>query len=223
MDAYYDNTSTIVRIVVTAAVLVAVVAAVVVFIACRYKRCPANKLLVVYGNVGKNAGGTKRTLRCVHKGAAFIWPFVQKYAFFDLTPFSIDVDAKCLLTADGSRVDIAARFVVAISPRPADDAIERLLGLHPQQIREIAETVVFGYLRTTVFETADQTIAADRETFLQTLAAAVERQLDATGMRLVQFELRDINGDFLREKQRSDAAAAIEKAKRASTDGIENG
>ena len=38
----------------------------------RYKRCPSNKILVVFG---KGVGGG--TARCIHGGAALVWPLIQ--------------------------------------------------------------------------------------------------------------------------------------------------
>ncbi len=37
----------------------------------RYKRCPSNQILVIYGKTGEGVA------RCVHGGAAFVWPVVQ--------------------------------------------------------------------------------------------------------------------------------------------------
>ena len=51
----------------------------------RYKRCPSDRILVVYGKVG---GG--ESAKCIHGGAAFIFPVIQDYQFLDLTPISIE-------------------------------------------------------------------------------------------------------------------------------------
>ena len=53
----------------------------------RYKRCPSDRILVVYGKVG---GG--QSAKCIHGGAAFIVPVFQDYEFLDLTPISIEVN-----------------------------------------------------------------------------------------------------------------------------------
>ena len=53
----------------------------------RYKRCPSDRILVVYGKVG---GG--QSAKCIHGGAAFILPVIQDYEFLDLTPISIEVN-----------------------------------------------------------------------------------------------------------------------------------
>ncbi|MDR1621165.1 MAG: hypothetical protein LBS00_02190, partial [Synergistaceae bacterium] len=34
----------------------------------RYKRCPSDKILVIFGKTGEG------TARCIHGGAAFVWP-----------------------------------------------------------------------------------------------------------------------------------------------------
>ena len=58
----------------------------------RYKRCPSDKILVVFGKVGGGTGGSSS--KCIHGGAAFIWPIFQDYKFLDLTPISIEVELK---------------------------------------------------------------------------------------------------------------------------------
>ena len=40
----------------------------------RYKKCPSDKVMVIYGRVGKNVDGTTRSAKCIHGGAAFIVP-----------------------------------------------------------------------------------------------------------------------------------------------------
>ena len=44
----------------------------------RYKRCPSDRILVVYGKVG---GG--QSAKCIHGGAAFILPVIQDYEFLE--------------------------------------------------------------------------------------------------------------------------------------------
>ena len=77
----------------------------------RYKRCPSDKILVVFGKVGSNAEGT-RTAKCIHGGAAFIWPIIQDYQFMDLTPISIEVNLTNALSRQNIRVDVPSRFTV---------------------------------------------------------------------------------------------------------------
>ena len=99
----------------------------------RYKRCPSDRILVVYGRV--NGGSAK----CIQGGAAFIWPIIQDYAFLDLTPISLDVELKNALSKQNIRVDIPSSFTIGIATEPAvmNNAAERLLGLTNDKIKEI--------------------------------------------------------------------------------------
>ena len=96
----------------------------------RYKRCPSDKILVVYGKVGKGTEGNL-SAKCIHGGAAFIWPVIQDYSFLDLTPMSIEVNLTNALSKQNIRVDVPSRFTVGISTEPAvmQNAAERLLGM----------------------------------------------------------------------------------------------
>lgn len=58
----------------------------------RYKKCPSDKVMVIYGKLKKNKGGiTQASSKCIHGGAQFVWPFFQSYSFLDLTPISLNV------------------------------------------------------------------------------------------------------------------------------------
>src|SRR5687767_10686617 len=94
----------------------------------RYKRCPSDRILVVYGKVGRNAEQGSLTAKCIHGGAAFIWPIIQDFSFLDLTPISIEVNLTSALSKQNIRVDVPSRFTVGISTEPAvmQNAAERL-------------------------------------------------------------------------------------------------
>ncbi len=120
-------------------IILIVVAAVVLFVTVsalvsRYKRCPSDKILVIYGRTG----GT--SARCVHGGGAFIWPVIQDYAFLHLKPLSIEANLTNALSRQNIRVDVPCRFTIAISTESdsMNTAAERLLGLTSEQIHELA-------------------------------------------------------------------------------------
>ena len=66
-------------------VIVVIIFGTIAALFSRYKKCPADKILVIYGKVGKGSEGAIRSARCVHGGASFIWPVIQSYEFLDLT------------------------------------------------------------------------------------------------------------------------------------------
>jgi flotillin len=95
----------------------------------RYKRCPSDRIMVVYGKVGKGSDDMNRSAKCIHGGAAFVWPVIQDYAFMDLTPMSIEVDLANALSRQNIRVNVPSRFTVAISNEPGvmENAAESFL------------------------------------------------------------------------------------------------
>ncbi len=56
----------------------------------RYRRCPSNRVMVVYGKYTGSPTGT----RCIHGGARFVLPLVQDYDFLSLEPIQIEIPLK---------------------------------------------------------------------------------------------------------------------------------
>ena len=112
----------------------------------RYKRCPSDKILVIYGRTG----GT--SAKCIHGGGAFIWPVIQDFAYLDLKPISIEANLTNALSRQNIRVDVPCRFTIAISTESDSmgNAAERLLGLSADQIQELSKDILFGQLRLVI-------------------------------------------------------------------------
>lgn len=85
-------------------VIVVVLFAAIMAILSRYRKCPSDKVLVIYGKVGTDKNGQARSARCIHGGAAFIVPIIQSYEYMDLTPISINVDLKTLFQSRTSEL-----------------------------------------------------------------------------------------------------------------------
>ncbi|MDR0862139.1 MAG: flotillin family protein [Oscillospiraceae bacterium] len=200
------------------------VAAVLVFsllilILSRYKKCPSDKIMVIYGNVGNLADGTARSARCVHGGAAFIWPVVQAYQFLDLTPLSINTDLKNALSKQNIRIDVPSRFTVGISTEQGvmQNAAERLLGLKLSEVQELARDIIFGQLRLVVATMDIEEINTDRDKFLESVSRNVETELRKIGLRLINVNVTDINDEsgYIVALGREAAAKAINDAKKS--------
>ena len=160
----------------------------------RYKRCPSDKILVVYGLV---SGGKGRSAKCLHGGATFVWPVVQAYAFLDLTPMSIEVMLTNALSRQNIRIDVPSRFTVGISTEEGvmQNAAERLLGRNLSQIQELAKDIIFGQLRLVVATMDIEEINTDRDKFLAAVSNNVETELKKIGLRLINVNVTDINDE----------------------------
>ena len=183
----------------------------------RYKRCPSDKVLVVYGKTGRNKEGGVSSARCLHGGAAFIWPVFQNYAFLDLTPISIECNLTNALSKQNIRVDVPCRFTVGISTEPESmtNAAERLLGQNTHNIQNIATDILFGQLRLVIATMDIEEINSDRDKFLANVSANVEAELRKIGLKLINVNVTDIRDEsgYIEALGKEAAAKAINEAK----------
>ncbi len=182
----------------------------------RYKRCPSDRILVIYGKVGSDAEGG-RSAKCIHGGAAFIWPIFQAYEFMDLTPLSIEVNLTSALSRQNIRVDVPSRFTVGISTEPGTmvNAAERLLGLTKQDIHNLAIDIIFGQLRLVVATMDIEEINNNRDKFLSNVASNVEAELRKIGLKLINVNVTDIKDEsgYIEALGKEAAAKAINDAR----------
>ncbi len=178
----------------------------------RYKRCPSDKILVIYGKTG---GG--KTAKTVHGGAAFIWPIIQDYAFLDLTPMSIEVNLTNALSKQNIRVNVPSRFTIGISTEPSvmQNAAERLLGLNLDAVQDLAQEIIFGQLRLVVASMDIEEINTDRDKFLSHITHSVEAELKKVGLKLINVNITDIHDEsgYIEALGKEAAAKAINDAK----------
>ena len=183
-------------------------------ILARYKRCPSDKVLVIYGKTGRDASA-----KCIHGGAAFIWPVFQSYQFLDLNPISIECNLTNALSKQNIRVDVPCRFTVGISTEPEvmTNAAERLLGLSQDEIRGIATDILFGQLRLVIATMDIEEINADRDKFLAAVSQNVEAELRKIGLKLINVNVTDIRDEsgYIEALGKEAAAKAINDAKKS--------
>ncbi len=185
----------------------------------RYKKCPSDKVMVIYGKVGSNKDGSARSSKCIHGGAAFVWPVVQAREFLDLTPLSISVDLENALSRQNIRINVPSRFTVGISTEPGvmQNAAERLLGLKLQEIQELAKDIIFGQLRLVIATMDIEEINTDRDKFLEAVSRNVEGELKKIGLRLINVNVTDISDEsgYISALGKEAAAKAINDAKKS--------
>ncbi|HBI00346.1 MAG TPA: SPFH domain-containing protein [Flavobacterium sp.] len=196
--------------------IIIVVAVFIVFVlfvtlVSRYKRCPSDKILVIYGKTGGSSA------KCVHGGGAFIWPVIQDYQYLDLKPLSIEANLTNALSRQNIRVDVPCRFTIAISTETdsMNTAAERLLGLSPEQIQELAKDILFGQLRLVIATMTIEEINSDRDKFLDNISKNVDSELKKIGLKLINVNVTDIKDEsgYIEALGKEAAAKAINEAK----------
>lgn len=195
--------------VIVAAVVVVIV--LIMALTARYKRCPSDKILVVYGKTGGASA------KCIHGGGAFIWPVIQDFAYLDLKPISIEANLTSALSKQNIRVDVPCRFTIAISTESdnMNNAAERLLGLTTAQIQELAKDILFGQLRLVIATMMIEEINSDRDKFLDNISKNVDTELRKIGLKLINVNVTDINDEsgYIEALGKEAAAKAINEAK----------
>ncbi|MBI1318798.1 MAG: flotillin family protein [Candidatus Hydrogenedens sp.] len=197
---------------IIAVVIAIVLASFLMLLATRYKRCPSNNIMVIYGKVG---GGSSS--RCIHGGAAFIVPLIQDHAFLSLEPIQIEVPLRDALSMENIRVNVPSVFTVAIGTDAVtmNNAAIRLLGLPVAAIKKQSEDIIFGQLRQVIASMRIEEINRDRDNFLSKILNSLEPELRKIGLVLINVNITDItdNSGYIEAIGKKAASEAVQQAR----------
>jgi flotillin len=200
------------QILILVGFLVFVAILLLIFFISRYKRCPSDKILVVYGKTGG-----EQSAKCYAGGATFVWPVIQDYRYLDLTPISIDVNLQDALSKQNIRVSVPAQFTVGVSNKPhlMIAAAERLLGLERPAIRSLAHDIIMGQMRLVIANMDIEELNTDRDKFVESVYTNVGNELHKIGLELINVNVTDIQDEsgYIQALGQEAAAKAINDAK----------
>ena len=164
-----------------------------VFFFSRYRRCPSDKILVIYG---KNVGDGK-SFKCIHRGAAFVWPIFQAYQYLDLTPIPIAIKLEGVPSRQKIRVNMPATVTVGISTKDGvmENAAERMLGLDLNQIRTLGQEIIYCQMRLAIASIDIESVNSDPDLLLEKIVARVEVELAKVGLKLININIQNITWD----------------------------
>src|SRR5687767_1727968 len=198
--------------IIGAALAAVVVVGLLVMFASRYRRCPANRVLVISGKVGGEG-----TARCISGGGAFVWPVIQEYAYLSLEPIQIDIPLKDALSFENIRVAVPSVCTVAIGTEAEvrENAAIRLLGLGHDQIKRQAQDIIFGQFRQVLASMRIEEINRDRDAFLHRVQQSLEPELKKIGLVLINVNITDLKDDsgYIEAIGKKAAATAVQQAR----------
>jgi flotillin len=193
------------------AVALVLVSLMILFVT-RYKRCPANKVLVISGKVGEG-----RSAKILSGGGTFVWPVIQEAAFLELTPHQIDINLTDALSAENIRVRVPSQVTVAIGDTEPyqQNAALRLLNLPPRSIVELAQNIIFGQMRQVIAQMRIEEINVDRDTFRGNIEHAIEPELSKIGLKLINVNIKDLNDEsgYIEAIGQKAGAGAVNRAR----------
>jgi flotillin len=198
----------------TALILILILACAVIFLIWvfvgRFKRCPANKILVIYGKTGKGAAN------CVHGGAALVWPVLQSYEWLDLEPFVVPIELTSALSQENIRVSVPTTVTAAISTEEGimQNAAIRLLGQTMEDVKKQAQDIILGQMRAVIATMLIEDINRDRQAFMSKVNEAVSVELEKIGLTVINVNIKDIEDEsgYIQALGRKAAAEAINQA-----------
>ncbi len=178
----------------------------------QYRRCPSNRVLVVFGKVKG-----QRAAKCLHGGGTFIVPLLQNYAYLSLEPMTIEIELASALSQKNIRVNVPSSFTIGISTSPdiMNNAAERLLGLADVEVTAQARDIILGQMRLVIATLSIEEINQDREKFLDLVNKNVTFELNKIGLEMINVNIRDITDEsgYIEALGRKAASEAINKAK----------
>lgn len=184
----------------------------IVLFVTRYRRCPANKVLVISGRVGQD-----QSARVISGGGAFVWPVLQQADFLSLLPLQIPIELTDALSLENIRVRVPSQVTVAVGDTPEYqmNAAARLLGLSSEEVRSIASNIIFGQMRQVIASMGIEEINRDRENFRKHIEDALEPELRKVGLKLINVNITDINDEsgYIEAIGREAGARAVQKAR----------
>ncbi|MFT3830426.1 MAG: SPFH domain-containing protein [Opitutaceae bacterium] len=155
----------------------------------RYRMCPPDRILVVYGKLANGLSS-----KCYHGGSTFVIPFFQSYAYLDLTPINIEIELKGALSSQNIRIDAPASFTIGISTETEvmQNAATRLLGRTLDEVQQLASEIIMGQMRVVFASMTIEEINNDREKLIGLITKGVEVELHKVGLRMINGNIRDI-------------------------------
>ena len=179
-------------------IILVIIFIVMLGILSRIKKCPSDRVMVIYGSDVFRKKAQPHAARCIHGGTAFIWPVIQDYGFLSLRPIQLEVNLKNALCKQNIRINVPSVFTVGVSTDEAlmGNAANRLLGLTPEAIGELAKDIIFGQLRLVIASMTIEQINSDRETFLRSIEQNVAEELNKIGLLLLNVNITDITDEI---------------------------
>jgi flotillin len=192
--------------------LVLILASVALLFVSRYRRCPANKVLVIQGKVEQG-----KAARVMSGGGAFVWPVIQEYAYLDLQPHQIEIPLTDALSLENIRVRVPSWITVAIgdTEEHMQNAAMRLLHLSEAEVKDLAANIIFGQMRQVIASMGIEDINRNREHFTGNIVDALEPELRKVGLKLINVNIVDISDEssYIKSIGEKAAAQAVQKAR----------
>lgn len=211
---------------ITVGVIVLVVVMTAIWILSRYRRCPSDQILVVFGKAGskkvtdENGKATDKQLpsKIIHGGGTFVWPIIQDYKMMSLAPHKIQPSVTGL-SSQNIKVTIPVTLTTGIGTTDIlmQNAAARFLSSTPRDMDSQIEDILIGETRAIMATMPIEEINADRNKFLENAKQKIELELNKVGFTIININIADI-GDNAHYMENLGKKAATQAQAQAEAD-----
>lgn len=191
----------------------------IAFLISRYRRCPSDQILVVFGKAGKTTIKNEKTgkneqvilpSKVIHGGGTFVWPVIQDYKVMSLAPLQIQetIDGR---SKENINVHIPITLTTSIGTSEVlmQNAASRVLSLNRAQQVDLLKDILIGEVRNLIANLTVVQLKEDRDAFLGQAKEQIDPELNKLG-----FEITNLNSADVKD----DAQILDSLSKRASTE-----
>ena len=196
---------------IIAGVAVLLVILTIVGLLSRYRKCPSDQLLVVYGKVGG-----KSAAKMYPGGGVFVWPIVQDYRTMSMRPFqigsSVEGPDKNLIQ---TQVKVALTTAISQDPTIQQNAATRFLSASVSDVQSQLKTILDGGIRLIIASMSVEELNSDRDAFKTKVNEILGNELAKVGYDITNINIQEITDNQgilknLSKKKETDARAQSE-------------
>ena len=161
------------------------------YLISRYRLCPADKVLVVYGT----AEAGRVVCKCIHGGGIFVLPIIQDYQYLDLTPIGITSEIENIYSKNNIKINIQGKFTFGISEEKGimENAAIYLLSKSPKEISDLANNIIEGQVRLISSKIEIKQNGEDiKAVFNENISSALKEVFNKIGLKLINIDIVDV-------------------------------
>ena len=186
--------------------------------------CRPNEMLVVTGSKSNQGQGAKGYRVVANGGWTFVKPILETARRMDVTLLPVVVEVSNAYSHGGTPLNIQAIANVKVSTDPEirNNAIERFLGHHQNEIVQVAKENLEGNLRSVLAQLTPEQVNEDRLRFAERIADDVGSDMRRLGLQLDTLKIQSVSDDvdYLNSISRRRVAQIVRDAEIAEAEAI---
>ncbi len=188
--------------------------------------CAPNEILIFSGRKHTLPDGSEAGFKVLHGGRGFRIPLLENVSRMDVRLFGVEVSVTNAFSKGGIplMVHAIANVKVSTEPRLVRQAVERFLGVDPNQIAVVARQTLEGVLREVLSQLTPEEVNEDRLKFAETLVKNAKDDFDKLGLELDVLKVQHVADEqkYLQNLGRAQIATMLRDAQNAENQADQN-